>query len=57
MWRDIQEFPYEGWVFVYFDDGIEYGWAEYDGLMIGNELFDVLEAKAWCVAPTPNELL
>ena len=57
MWQPIKEFPDGIWVFVYFEDGIEYGLSEDGELNIGGTTFCVRDAMAWCEAPEPNELL
>lgn len=56
-WNSMRDYPKRGWVFVYFDDGIEYGEAIYGRLDIGGEHFDVLDGLAWCDAPAPNGLI
>lgn len=57
IWRSMRDYPKRGWVFVWFDDGLEYGQAMYGKLDIGGAHFDVLEARAWCEAPEPNGLI
>lgn len=63
-WKSMREYPKRGWVFVYFDDGLEYGYANKGGILLGNysgngydEWFEVFGAKGWCEAPEPNGLI
>lgn len=58
MWYSMDDYPDSGWVFVYFEDGIEYGRAFYGKLDIGGMKVDVDDALYWCKAPEPtNKML
>lgn len=50
-WYSMTYFPEDACVFVYFEDGIEYGIAKEGKLDIGGTLFDIEEALWWTYAP------